>query len=734
MALLPGLEEETSEDFETTLRIVDQLRLLSSAGEVTGSQSAPSIGNRYFWQCLFLASITNPSRRVGALAYFNRHLPKLGGQSAPATLLDDVADEPSTALSITIESITSPEPGLLVRCFATGLADDQVLVQRNFLDLLLTHLPLHSPVLQKRIGPGDLDLLVAAAAGVVIRRDMSLNRRLWAWFLGPDFTNDTQSNGDAGLHSRSGGAAAMTAFDADNPQSKYFGRFGLKSVINSIKTMLERDSLSSLERSKPFRISLSLMDRYEVGGLVVPEVFLPIMRSVQRYKRMAASKAHFDEVFRSASAFFNGVESGLIFSELIGLVLPNPSAPATHPSRAVEDLKLANFILSHFTTREEDMLTVHLPLLMVALLERIKTLSAPETWNELGYTNHSKLALEETSSIFALLLSLVPDRAFMRSSPAGQDEEDNLGLNDSIDDMTREEIIGKILDYYSRSKHTLEPPTPPFSPTYVGELILKEAHSLLLLTLESNDETPFLKERVNFLVNLLHKIPKSQLLQNSELYEAMYKKVAVTKESTGLIPMPTLSALCSAITSLYSLDTPGCYVTYERVCEIIPLLVQQLWGFLSPSDIKFHVEAVRCLWILHSVTWKDHFVEAAISSLMVSSSPTDTSHCAHLDQAEKFFILWNHSHQSHTDSFVSKAGNTKSGYQATLLNRPLFIVLDLLSAAPQATSLVVKEWLQDLSSIYQFVCPPHFFLLTQLTVVQCFPSPFSQIQRASISQ
>ena len=92
LALLPGLEEETSEDFEPTLRIINKFR------DVAGQMSTrrPSIhadtGGEYFWQCLFLASITNPSRRLGVLAYLNRHLPKMGIVDHKAILSEQNGD------------------------------------------------------------------------------------------------------------------------------------------------------------------------------------------------------------------------------------------------------------------------------------------------------------------------------------------------------------------------------------------------------------------------------------------------------------------------------------------------------------------------------------------------------------------------------------------------------------------------------------------------------------------
>src|SRR5207249_1432493 len=131
------------------------------------------------------------------------------------------------------------------------------------------------------------------------------------------------------------------------------------------------NSLVPSERAKPFRISLSLMDRWEVGGLVIPEAFLPIMRSVQQYKQLATSKTQFDDVFRSASVFFDGVESNLIFSELLTLIhLDSPSIEVSS-NRAVEDLKLVGFIMSNFNLKEEEMLVVHVPLLLLALLVKM---------------------------------------------------------------------------------------------------------------------------------------------------------------------------------------------------------------------------------------------------------------------------------------------------------------------------------------------------------------------------
>ncbi|PGH06449.1 hypothetical protein AJ79_06539 [Helicocarpus griseus UAMH5409] len=703
LALLPGLEEETSEDFETALRIVNKYRNISFKDKELLPGSSVDAGSQYFWQCLFLASITNPSRRLGVLAYLNRYLPKLGGASP--WQLDSEDTENDVASSSVADSVIMPEPGLLIRCFATGLADEQYLVQRNFLDLLVTHLPLHSHVLQKKITPSDLGILVAAAAGVVTRRDMSLNRRLWAWFLGPETSNGAQEQGEADP-SLSSGYAADLAFDHENAKSQYFNRFGLKPLVQSIKAMINRNSLNPPERAKPFRVSLSLMDRWEVGGLVIPSIFLPVMHSVQQYQRLASSSENFDEVFRSASAFFDGVESSLIFSELISLVHVEPSAIKTRSIRALEDLKLANFIVSHFNMGEEEMLVAHIPLLFLALLVKIRAISSSEDTG-LDHRDIQSSALNEASAIVKHLLELIPDRAFYDGNVADtsrSDDSSKTPLN-----ISGEGIIRAIIDFYKRSKQSLELPPPPFSPRDLSELLLREAQSLVLSTLNSEGQFE-MKERVNLFISLLHKSDKSQVVQNGELFSVMYRKLTA-KSSTGL-PFVTISSICSVVTTLYSIHTPQYYVSYQQVSDIVQPLVQKLWDFLSPLSPKFHVETVRCLWLLHSVTWQDHLVEAAISSLMIGSNSPNSSHITTVEEAENFFVLWNHSQQINIDPATARLlsehplnsgglRDPRSLYQSSMLDRPLFIVLDLLSGVVNEASLVVKEWTSDLPSIHK---------------------------------
>ncbi|CRG84598.1 Protein dopey [Talaromyces islandicus] len=696
LALLPGLEEETSDDFEPTLRTLNKIRTVASQMDTRRSSVSPSAGGQYFWQCLFLASITNPSRRSGVLAYLNRHLPKLGlTDSKNARSEKEESQEIPTDSAAVAESVISPEPGLLIRCFASGLADDQLLVQRNFLDMLVTHLPLHSPILQSKIRRDDFETLILAATGVVTRRDMSLNRRLWAWLLGPEPTNPAAESS----HHGNGKDRPVSTDGPEQSQSQYFSKFGLDPLIRGILKMINQGSPQPSERSRPLRIALSLMDRWEVGGFVVPAVFLTIMRNVQAYEKVAA-KPHFDEVFRSASAFFDGVESGLIFSELLYLIDVDLKSRYGSFEKKVNDLKLAYFILANFNVREEEMVLIHVPLLTLSILTKANEIIS--TGSESNSENNKTL-LQHLVKLLNFLLNLLPERAFLikaaSETPANDQKPDN-----SV-------ISQRIREFYDHSRESLELQPLPFAPRTLAELILQAAHNLSISSLEEIQSNLSVKETLNLLVVLLKKTPKSRILADSTLVTAFHENLKLNDSELSTQQFSVISSIASTVVALYGIHSPGYYVPYQQLCDLIPTLAGSLWTFLSPKSPKFHVEAVRCLWLLHSITWQDHLVESSITNLMVEQGSYSADQFANTERVEKFFVLWNHSHQWNHDSSPNRiaeehtvngklsSGNDRSLYHISFLQRPLFIILDSLTQPTDEVSQLVRDWIQDMPSV-----------------------------------
>lgn len=81
--------------------------------------------------------------------------------------------------------------GLMIRAISAALEDDDSLVRRSALDILLQSLPVDS-IAVKKAPEVDREILMRAATSVVLRRDLALNRRLYSWLLGADENSQQQ--------------------------------------------------------------------------------------------------------------------------------------------------------------------------------------------------------------------------------------------------------------------------------------------------------------------------------------------------------------------------------------------------------------------------------------------------------------------------------------------------------------------------------------------------------------
>ncbi|CBX98145.1 similar to cellular morphogenesis regulator DopA [Plenodomus lingam JN3] len=680
LSLLPGLEDETSEDFE---RMVAALKSLRNAVQEHSDDAVNAKGNSgssHFWQCLFLATITNASRRQGALSFLVRHLPKFGPPNRRSSLPKLSGD-----LSGEAEAAIYPEPGLLIRCFESGLADPQLLIQRGFLDLLVTHLPLDSPVLQQRVGKGDLERLVASAAGVVSRRDMSLNRRLWAWFLGPEPTGPEGGDDVVSPVSEKHGSSGDSA-----QQAAFFSRYGLEALTSSVLKMINRRSTIPSERARPFRVCLSLMDRWEVGGLIVPEVFLPALRAVQTYSEVS-SKDNFDEVMRSASTFFDGVDSGLIWGKLVHLVTSSLQLDAKSHDEAFRDIKLARFVLAKFNLKDEDMVQHHMPLMVLSTLTSLN-----ERFDDGRIRTQDFEAVALALEIADSLIQILPDKALRGD-----------GIAEQHGTVTRSQTLKRIETFYEDSQGSLDMTDPPFETMELGHLILREATQVFVTSIQTGDPTLSTETTSNILGSVIFKTQQLDALDEIDLVE-VFDEVITSKGR--LTTFPHLSAMTAILAALQTARPSDPYIPAPRFSELVRPLVCKIWEYLSPLKPKFHVEATRCLLYLHSISPTSHLVEAAISSIIVeetTGAQNSTATCGW-----HFAILWTHIIHETSQQTEKRATIVRrtSGHSVptpalsrdefyALLRRPLLLLLDTLVEDASDTAAFIRTWLQDLQSI-----------------------------------
>jgi len=708
LSLLPGLEEETSDEFERTLVLLSKFR--SAVSQRIPKVSAPTdaTGDQYFWQSLFLGSITSSSRRQGALAYMVRELPLIGNASTltsdPQTTQNAQTAKSKKQLPPEVEAVLSPEPGLLIRCFAAGLQDDQLLIQRGFLDLLVSHMPLHSAMFHQQVTTKDLELLVVAAVSVVARREMSLNRRLWSWLLGPETSKEKNDSNPSSPSSPDSSDLANPMKSRSSSQTDYFERYGLDSLINGITKMVNNDALTPAEKARPFRICLSLMDRWEIGAVVIPRIFIPAMESMWRYQKIAPSKDAMAEVLRSANVFFDGIESSLIWAELTQIMIgaldskqeikPLEGKTTLQPESL---LQLVLFIITKFNIREEEMLTLHIPMATLALLISLRFGLKQEE----ALSGGALASLTQAFKSANQLLDVIPQPIFSTSTLS----QPGVLLGSS------RQILGDIQLFYRQLQRGSEDVAPPLSMDVVREAILHNASQIAITTLSTSPIRVEFLERAN---SLLEKI----LRKSTGLDEHEYERL-VTSLTRALEALPadldyaasfsTLAALVSILETMKHASSSSLWENDHRIRQLLPKLLTDLWGYTSPSRPRYNVEAVRCLWRIHWISPDNQLVESSIATLVFRSDAGNIKQNIEIEGARRFMTFWAHSNSNIYSSSDRRSSIGRTGIKPgvksltissnySILERPLLLLLDSLFDKTEL-SMFISSWLQSLSSV-----------------------------------
>ncbi|WFD35659.1 hypothetical protein MCUN1_002517 [Malassezia cuniculi] len=293
LALLPGLEEENGEFFDRVVRLLDHI--------------SNSVGASFFLSSVWMVLISSPGVRLSALHYLARRMPPLNAENCAALL--------------------APDPGLMVRGIVHTL-DDELLVRRNALDFVVSHLALSSHVVRSALTDDDRVLLTDAVLGCVLRRDLSLNRRVYSWLLGPDGTED------------------------------YFEEHALKLVTAALRQGMDEHADRTLAQ-RPYKIFMSLLDKQTVGAPLVNALAL------EAFAKLTHADAGL-EMHTTAQMLFDSIDSEELY-RLVYLALCRDG-----PINAVE---LFSRMLDVCDNNSDDAQVVHLPALLLAVLDRKDALS-----------------------------------------------------------------------------------------------------------------------------------------------------------------------------------------------------------------------------------------------------------------------------------------------------------------------------------------------------------------------
>ncbi|CAB4070309.1 Protein pad-1 [Lepeophtheirus salmonis] len=143
-----------------------------------------------------------------------------------------------------------------------SVQDTNVLVQRSTLELLTHMFPIHDPKLSNLL----LINVMTSSLYVILRRDMSLNRRLFSWLIGHE---DNNSND-------------CMKFTSDN-YSYYFQHYTQQCLTESLIQFLKKSVQSPNMDLKPFRLLMTLFEKPVISSFILDDLIIEILRTLYHF-------------------------------------------------------------------------------------------------------------------------------------------------------------------------------------------------------------------------------------------------------------------------------------------------------------------------------------------------------------------------------------------------------------------------------------------------------------------
>lgn len=176
----------------------------------------------------------------------------------------------------------------LLKAISYSLEDNAILVQRNALEFLMLCLPIHCD----QLSGDDRVKLLKSALITFLRRDMSLNRRVFSWILGCDI-NKIQNLKDKVLNS------SMSYLEVNSK----------KVLIRSIVSLLQESCLNS--DLLYFKIIMTIIDKSDLNQNIIDYIMFDVLRTLYLHQ-----SAKLTEVLKIANQVFSMVGSEYLWNFL----------------------------------------------------------------------------------------------------------------------------------------------------------------------------------------------------------------------------------------------------------------------------------------------------------------------------------------------------------------------------------------------------------------------------------
>lgn len=627
LALLPGLEEENGEFFDKVMNILDRL--------------SETVTQAFFLQNLWLVLLTAPTARGTAVAYLSRRFPKL----------KDQAD---------VTSIVGRDVGLMVRAFAASLEDDDNLVRRGILELLTQSFKLDSQPF-KQTHADDQQTLMKAASGVVLRKDLSLSRRLYSWLLG-------------------------TA-ESSEEQIKYLRQHGLELLRNTLRVEMSASS-SGVPDPRPYKIFISLLDKWEIGLPLTEVLIIDSVNAVQSHLKHEPLLSDGDLIM-TASELYKVIEPIALWKPLFASSMAELLGERTGTGA----MQTISFVLRVFKSHDEETLRVHLPLIFTALCDLLDIILAGDSERV-----RSDPVVFEAIHLLEAILPHLSSGVLTRPLEIRTDSEQETPVQASplMRAMTLYKVQTQIpLESLHQNKANAIPLAVAFESLVrislacakhpaPGQVLFANARECLLGVL-------------SILMELVGRLDDRHQVEGELIWGPIQWLIAMEdvlhENSTFEVVDKAISTFVKVSSSQFI--RPRLVIDHRRA---ISKMVLVLLAFLRPQWVPYHVRAVQLIWALEASERHGH-VEAAIAASIL-----DHDGRPQLAAIDAFGVLWRLTDDSLLPGFHFKT--------------PMMIVLDSLRSNDPNHRRVGETWMRCCLKSYLRVLDPLLFDLVDPDIIR----------------
>ncbi|KAG9033005.1 hypothetical protein FRB95_000667 [Tulasnella sp. JGI-2019a] len=624
LALLPGLEEENGEFFEKVLSILDRL--------------SSTVSQSFFLQNVWLILLTSPTSRGSAINYLSRRFPKL-------------SEQPD------ITSIIGRDVGLMIRAFAMTLEDDEILVRRGVLELLVQSFRLDTKAFTLA-QPEDQELLMRAASGVVLRRDLSLNRRLYTWLLGPA--------------------------EDSGAQIEYLKKHSLDLLRRTLYNEMLSDQ-SDTPDTRPYKIFISLLDKWELGTPLTEVLIIDSMKIVRNRARQSGAEASVD-LLMSANTLYEAIDPIALWKPLFaGIFDALDSRSADN-----EALQLARFVLNSFRAHDEEVAHFHLPLVFMSLAELLR-----------AHLANDAIAFEGSSAVPECLLLLQDIFTHLSASSLAKALEKTIEAAGEVPPgsgpLVRAMAVYGLEREVSKSVQDRKSAGIPFVDAFQD---LSSISSICAGRLRSDGATSKrVEDCLEAALFLCKGMAKRIEERGKDLATVQWDPNSWLQEMLPSLDENLKFSLVDAIISSSVAFSQAKHMAPRLVIDNRPTLSKManvLLHYLRPQWVPYHVRAVQLIWALEYST-RHHHVES-----ILASSLTEFEHRPRIEAYEAFGVLW----RLTEDSMLPGAR----------FKIPMMILLDSLRSDDVNVRRVGETWMRCCLKSYLRVVDPILFELADPTI------------------